>query len=305
MDSKQKANELFQNGMTALGSDNERAFTCFSAAAEAGHPEAMQRLSECLQYGLGTKENPVLAAVWAGRAKAAGFDPDAANQPKDEQMEEYRAQAAAAREGDEQAIQRCAALEAEILQNAQGILSDAANTPEQLEQAAQRVKALADSGSSQAQWLYAALLESGHGVKQNIISAAKWFRMAAENGNPAAQIQYGMYLQFGHGMEKDPEAARQWYEKAAAQDHPAAYQQLGCLYYWGDEDTAPDYEKAIPLLQKAADQNMPQAMALLGEAYMYGKGVEEDMFAAVDLLEAAANLGHEQADFLLRTLDLR
>lgn len=58
--------------------DVARAFVCFKAAAEAGHPEGMDDLSESYRLGNGVEPNEELSLQWKMRARAARGDTAAA-----------------------------------------------------------------------------------------------------------------------------------------------------------------------------------------------------------------------------------
>ena len=56
---------------------------CFKAAAEAGHPEGMDNLSACYQFGHGIEKSGELSLYWAMRGRAARGDEAAARWLRD------------------------------------------------------------------------------------------------------------------------------------------------------------------------------------------------------------------------------
>ena len=54
------------------------AFECFKAAAKLGHPEGMDNVSACYQFGHGVKKDDELCLLWAMRGRAARGDEAAA-----------------------------------------------------------------------------------------------------------------------------------------------------------------------------------------------------------------------------------
>lgn len=76
------------NGFINLGScflrgmgckqDPAMAFACFQAAAELGHPEGMDNVSACYQFGHGVKKNNDLCLYWSMRGRALRGDEAAA-----------------------------------------------------------------------------------------------------------------------------------------------------------------------------------------------------------------------------------
>ena len=59
------------------------AFDCFKAAAELGHPEGMDNVSACYQFGHGVPKDSELCLIWAMRGRAARGDEAAAKWLKD------------------------------------------------------------------------------------------------------------------------------------------------------------------------------------------------------------------------------
>ena len=51
--------------------DLPMAFACFKAAAQAGHPEGMDYMSACYQFGHGVEKNSELSLYWSMRGRAA------------------------------------------------------------------------------------------------------------------------------------------------------------------------------------------------------------------------------------------
>ena len=72
------------NGLVNLGTcylrgfgckkDMAMAFSCFRAAAQLGHPEGMDNVSACYQFGHGIEPNRELCLLWAMRGRAARGD---------------------------------------------------------------------------------------------------------------------------------------------------------------------------------------------------------------------------------------
>ena len=58
--------------------DMALAFSCFQAAAELGHPEGMDNVSACYQFGHGIQKNAELSLLWAMRGRATRGDEAAA-----------------------------------------------------------------------------------------------------------------------------------------------------------------------------------------------------------------------------------
>ena len=79
------------------------------------------------------------------------------------------------------------------------------------------------------------------------------YKIAAEAGEALSQCQVGaIYFQGGRGGAVDFEQARPWIEKAAAQDHPDAVGLLGGMYFEG-EGVTPSWRRARELYERAIE----------------------------------------------------
>ena len=81
-----------------------------------------------------------------------------------------------------------------------------------------------------------------------------------------------------------------------AKDGDAAAQAMAAFQYFKDND----FEQALYWAQKAADQNEPNGLYLLGCFYFNGQGVEADYERGLELLRRSAALGCRQAVEALR-----
>jgi TPR repeat protein len=87
----------------------------------------------------------------------------------------------------------------------------------------------------------------------------------ADAGNAEAQVAMGVGYRSGQaGLEKDPKQARAWFEKAAAQQHPAALRMLGDMYAKG-EGGKKDPKKALENWQGAEKAGDPFAPILVAD----------------------------------------
>ena len=79
------------------------------------------------------------------------------------------------------------------------------------------VKAAAEQGTAEAQYLLGVMYEKGRGVQQDYAKARKWWGKAAAQGYAEAQCDLGSMYAEGRGVLPDYTMAREWFEKAAAQ----------------------------------------------------------------------------------------
>ncbi|WOX54748.1 tetratricopeptide repeat protein [Aeromonas sp. CD] len=120
--------------------------------------------------------------------------------------------------------------------------------------------------------------------------AVKWLEKAAEQGNRDAQFQLGARYEQGKGVSKRPDLALRWYEKAAAQQQPEALLVLA--------RKAPP-EEALSLYQRAANAGAAPAQLWLGQAYLVGDLVAQDLALGRYWLELAAGSGSHEAEYQL------
>jgi TPR repeat protein len=89
------------------------------------------------------------------------------------------------------------------------------------------VRAKADAGDPEAQYLLGLKHASGEGEAQDYLEAARWYRLAADQDHALAQYNLGVMYSRGQGFPKDDTTASQWFEKAALQGDPGAQFNLG------------------------------------------------------------------------------
>lgn len=136
--------------------------------------------------------------------------------------------------------------------------------------------------------------------KVNPQEAAKWFEQAAKLGHPDAQFAFAALLESGEdGIEQNQPRAFELFQKAADQGHIQAQFRLATCYASGS-GTSQDNEMAFRWYKKAADQGFSEAEYMTGVFYLAGKGVENNPQLALEYLTKAAAQGHEKAQ---ETLD--
>jgi localization factor PodJL len=122
-----------------------------------------------------------------------------------------------------------------------------------------KLKAIADSGYTPAQFYLGKLYESGDaGVVRNLGEARRWTAKAAEGGDRSAMHNLALYYFEGQGGPQDLTNAAQWFRKAA---------ELGVV----------------------------DSQYNLGLLYQAGSGVERDLTAAYKWFSIASNGGDAQA----------
>ena len=91
------------------------------------------------------------------------------------------------------------------------------------------MKAAAEKGDPEAQFLYGTQVRVGDGITADPVEAAKWFRQAALSGHADAQAALGLLYSEPNGKMFDPVEAEIWLEMAAKQGNSEAITRLGIL----------------------------------------------------------------------------
>jgi TPR repeat protein len=242
-----------------------------AALAEQGQPAAMYLLGRMHSFGEGGPEDPAeavrhyLAAANASHVPAqhslAALYAQGRGVPLDysEAMRWYRL---AGEGGDEDALFKIGVMYA----NSQGVEQD-------LREAARWWQRAAEKGHAQAMLFLGHVHRSGDTGEANAVVAAEWYLKAWEAGNAEVAQELGGLV---------PEL-----NKAADQGIVSAQLSLGIIYKFGTTNQV----EAVRRLTQAAEQNIPEALRLLGHSYQHGEGTDKDEARAADLYLRAAELG--------------
>jgi TPR repeat protein len=175
-------------------------------------------------------------------------------------------------------------------------------------------RAAADAGDIDALFKVGIMYAHGEGVAVDLAEARSWWDRAAAAGHASAMRCLGeLHATGGGGAAADPVTAAGWYlrasragderafgflmqlvpdlETAAGAGSTSAQNALGIALMFGRNDPA----AAVAWLERAAAQDHPEAVQVLGVSYMTGKGVPKDEARAVGLYRRAAELGNAQA----------
>ena len=268
-------------------------------AAEAGIPEAQDKLGDMYCSGDGVEQDYVKAVEWYRKAAEQG---DAAAQ-NDLGFMYYAGQ------GVEQDyvkavewLRKSAEQDYDVAQTSLGSMYYCGYGVEQdYTKAVEWYRKAAKQGYDGAQNEMGNMYYRGHGVEQDYTKAAEWYRKTAEQGNASAQNELGDMYFNGRGVEKNRTKAVEWWLKAAEQGDTEAQNKLGNAYRmsWGVEQ---DYEEAVKWYHKAAEQGHIRAQSSLGFMYRNGYGVEKNYTEAVKWFRKAAEHGDSESQFNLAEL---
>ena len=157
-------------------------------------------------------------------------------------------------------------------------------------------------GVAQAQYAVAEELLKAGGP-DDLASAARWLELAARQGHAAAQCTLGLLLLEGKGVARDAKAALAWLTQAAQQGDAKAQWNLGSLYASGHAPAAleRDVNHALHWCHQAAGQGFAAAQATLGALYAR----LERWPQAQDWLQRAADQDDPEALFNLAILGMQ
>ena len=100
-------------------------------------------------------------------------------------------------------------------------------------QALADLRASAEAGDAEAQFILGGIYITGVGVPHDAAEAVAWYRRAAEQGHARAQYNLGGMYREGRGVPQDAAGAVAWYRRAAEQGHARAQYNLGGMYAEG------------------------------------------------------------------------
>lgn len=164
----------------------------------------------------------------------------------------------------------------------------------QYEEAATRLRLLAQQGHAGAQYNLGFLYDMGWGVDQDFFAAFNWYSQAADRGLAQAQYNIGVMYYLGRGVDQNFEQAFDYYTLAAEAGLPEAQTNLAYFYETGQGVEA-DPAAAARWYTRAAEQGSDKAQFNLGYLYAKGLGVEQNLIEAYKWFTLATMLGHEQA----------
>ncbi|MDE7412379.1 MAG: SEL1-like repeat protein [Muribaculaceae bacterium] len=159
----------------------------------------------------------------------------------------------------------------------------------------------AQKGDMKAMFDLAHTYYSGVGTEKNRYEAVRWFEKSLAAGETASRVMLDWVnlreANFGYSLltlaeNGDPEAQ---YSLGYSLVFPDATISESDKY--GDHKLS-DPKLGKEFLEKAADQNLPDALYILGYMYLNGVHTEKNAVKGVDLLHKGAELGNSSAQYL-------
>ena len=149
-------------------------------------------------------------------------------------------------------------------------------------------KILADNDNSDAMLYIGYIYEMEFGVKFNDNIIRDYYSRAASKGNKIAKIYFDFYKAKITGELLDfPEMKVHLCLAAAQNGHAEAQFELFRCYYLGEGGTTKNYQEAAQWLIQSANNNFNRAQGILGECYLFGSRtlcIEKNYSLAIELL---------------------
>ncbi|CAG1773159.1 partial Secretory immunoglobulin A-binding protein EsiB, partial [uncultured bacterium] len=142
------------------------------------------------------------------------------------------------------------------------------------------------------------LYERGTGVAKDLKKADELLLQAADFGEPKAQLKIAKYYltgAFGHTFAQNYRAALDWFKRASAHGVAEAEYEVGLRYERNEGVDRPDMALAASSYLKAAEMGYAPAQHRIGQVYLYGQGVNQNLREARRWFSAAAAQGHVEA----------
>ncbi len=144
------------------------------------------------------------------------------------------------------------------------------------------------------------IYEQGRGVEPDHAEAARWYQQAAEAGLGEAQLALGLLYHQGRGVERSTQTAGHWLSRAAEDANlPEAWVLLGSYHEKGLGGFQEDPAQAVWCYEKAAQGLNAEALYRIGRLYQFGRGIEKNLYTAVDYYRRAADQDHVEAQYRL------
>ena len=159
-----------------------------------------------------------------------------------------------------------------------------------LDRAVELIKASAQKGQAQAQYLWGTILEAGVQTPGLTVAADKaeamqWYQKAADQKYAPAAARLAL-------IQTPPVSTE---EEQAAND-PAKLFYLGRKYYEGKK-TVKNVQQAVKFFEKAAALGHARAAFILYEVFEKGEDAPKDIKSALGWLHRAAELGDGEAQY--------
>ncbi|RMX22100.1 sel1 repeat family protein [Legionella jordanis] len=285
----------------ASGSDPknmQQARDIYQYFADKGDKEAQLKLAYLYDQGLGTEQNPELAAKWYTAAAEQG-------QPTAQFLLARMHQLG--RIGNapdyEQAKKWYSASKSNYPRSAVALGFIYETVDDDYQRASENYQLAAEKNNKAGQFNLGLIYEDGKGMSVDYTKAKTLFNQAADAGLKQAMSQLGEIYFNGFAGNREEQQALHWYKKAAALGDSTALYQLGLLSETG-VGTKLDFADAVNYYQQSAEKGNDKAKLALARMYQYGLGVIKDNQKAAEIYTGLAANNNAYAQYQLALLQL-
>lgn len=312
----------YREGLGGLTPDAKEAVKWYRKAAEQGYSPAQMNLARCYYNGIGVSQDIAATFAWNLKAAKQGDlleamrgvailyeNGEGTERDVKKAIKWYRK---AAKQGDQISKERLEYLSAydsygtddEVLAEVDSaVVEPAGKRREHLEVASGtsgQSTTTSPTNTSRDTRKNRAGQQSAEAIYQkgleaykahNLEGVRKYFISASEKGHKEALTKLAEYY---YEVEKEPTKAFEWWFKAAKQGSAEAQFSLGECYLDGD-GVKENLQEALKWYRKAADQGHEYARISLALCYFLGWGVDQDYVKAADYVRALAKAGNADA----------
>lgn len=159
----------------------------------------------------------------------------------------------------------------------------------------QRLKQALEAQNPRAYFDVAIRLADGRSIPRNVEAAIPWLVLAAERDHAPAYYRLGNIYEKGLGPKRDIGQAVSAYEKGAALGNRKSMHNLATLYAAGIATGNPDYQRAFPLFEQAAELGLVDSQFNLAVLLVNGLGAKQNLGEAYKWFTVAAQNGDKEA----------
>jgi uncharacterized protein len=157
-------------------------------------------------------------------------------------------------------------------------------------------------GDNEAQSVLGDIYARGESRPQDWTMAKRWYEEAANGGNTYAQYMLGLIYQLGLTGPSDAVLANNWYMRADQHQNSPRAKRLVAQFFADYDNPHYNPEQAFRWYEAAANAGDVEAQDAMGDIYIDGKWVDQDVLSAVKWYGKAAAQRSPYAQYSLGQL---
>ena len=152
----------------------------------------------------------------------------------------------------------------------------------------------AQTGDAKSQFLIGRMYSLGNGVPINKKMSLKWYFRSAEQGNSDAENNIGIDYHDKEGIMFDEKEALKWYKKSNSRGNDRGLYSLGIFY-----EQKKEFTKAYKFYKELADKSDPSGIFKVAWAHENGKGVPKNLEISFKYLKKLVEYGNPEYQGIL------